>query len=184
MQWSQIFIRLALSLTVSEISPFYIKVAELAVFSKFQTHDLEVLSPNYEKALLLSRDNIAAKFEDATPCSYRDMLRTKTNRQIGSFFKIRTHDLEVLSPNYEKALLLSIGNIAAKFEDATPCSYRDMLRAKKWDARRPPPQAITITQTPGGCGLKIPDHILTADMKHSKETNRLKTDLEKVKAFW
>ena len=31
------------------------------------------------------------------------------------FSKLRTHDLEVLSHNYEKALL-SIGNIAAKFE--------------------------------------------------------------------
>ena len=78
--------------------------------------------------------------------------------KLAVFSKFRTHDLEVLSPNYEKALLLSIGNIAAKFEDATPCSYRDMLRTKKWDARcpptRPPPQAITITQAPGGCGLK------------------------------
>ena len=52
------------------------------------THDLEILSPNDEKAPLLSIANIAAKFEDATPCSYRDMLRTKKNRQIGSFFKI------------------------------------------------------------------------------------------------
>ena len=50
---------------------------KLAVFSTFRTHDLEVLSPNYENALLLSIDNIASKFEDATPCSYRDMPRTK-----------------------------------------------------------------------------------------------------------
>ena len=45
--------------------------------------------------------------------------------------KFRTHDLKVLSPNYAKALLLSIGNTAAKFEDATPCSYRDMLQTKR-----------------------------------------------------
>ena len=35
------------------------------VFSKFWTHDHEVLSHYYEKAPLLSIDNIAAKFEDA-----------------------------------------------------------------------------------------------------------------------
>ena len=49
--------------TVSEISTFYIKMA------KFQTHELEILSPNYEKASLLSIDNIAAKFEDVTDVS-------------------------------------------------------------------------------------------------------------------
>ena len=64
-------------LTVSEISPFYLKIKKLAVFSKFWTHDLKVLSLYYEKALLLHIGNIAAKLEDATPCSYRDMLRTK-----------------------------------------------------------------------------------------------------------
>ena len=48
---------------LSEISPFYIKIAKLVVFSKFWTHDLEGLSPNYEKAPLLSIDNFAAKFE-------------------------------------------------------------------------------------------------------------------------
>ena len=32
MQGSQIFIRFALSLTVSEISPFYIKIAKLTIF--------------------------------------------------------------------------------------------------------------------------------------------------------
>ena len=36
-----------------------------------------ILSPNYEKAAPLSIDNIAAKFEDVTPCSYRDILQTK-----------------------------------------------------------------------------------------------------------
>ena len=154
MQWSQIFIRFALSLTVSEISPFYIKIGILAVFSKFWTHDLEVLSPHYEKAPLFSIDNIAAKFEDCTPCSYRDMLRTKKNRKIGSFLKFQTHDLKVLSPYYEKALLLSIGNIAAKFEDATPCSYRDMLRTKKWDAR-PPPAATGNNNNPNACRLWV-----------------------------
>ena len=71
MQWSQISIRFALSLTISKISPFNIKIAELAVFSKFRTDDLEVLSPNYGKAPLLSIDNITAKFEDATPCTQR-----------------------------------------------------------------------------------------------------------------
>ena len=66
-----------LSLTVSEISTFYIKMAKSAIISKFRTHDLEILSPNYDKAPLLSIDNIAAKFEDATPCCDRDILRTK-----------------------------------------------------------------------------------------------------------
>ena len=33
---------------------FYIKIAKLAVLSKFLTHDLEVLSPYYEKALPLT----------------------------------------------------------------------------------------------------------------------------------
>ena len=46
------------------------------MFAKFQTHNLEVLSPNYEKAHLLSIGYITAKFEEATPCSYRDMLPT------------------------------------------------------------------------------------------------------------
>ena len=73
---------------VTERSSGQKQIAKLAVFSKFQTHDLEVLSPNYEKALLHSIGNIAAKFEDATPCSYRDIFRTKTkNRKIGSFFQ-------------------------------------------------------------------------------------------------
>ena len=40
------------------------------------------------------------------------------------------HDLGILSLNYEKAHLICIGNIAAKFEEATPCSYRDMLQTK------------------------------------------------------
>ena len=35
-------------------------------FSTFQTHDLEVLSPNYEKAMY-SADNIAGKFEMLHP---------------------------------------------------------------------------------------------------------------------
>ena len=88
-------------------------MAKLAFFSKFRTHDLEVLSPNYEKAPLLSKDNIAAKLEDATPypvvteiCSGQICLHK--NVKIGSFSKFRTHDLKVLSPYYEKALLLSI----------------------------------------------------------------------------
>ena len=119
-----------LSLTVSEISPFYIKITKLAVFSKFWTHDLEGLSPYYEKAPLLSIENIAAKFVDATSCCYRDMFRTKKIAKSAVFSKFWTHDLKVLSPYYEKALLLNIGNTAAKFEDATPCSYRDMLGTK------------------------------------------------------
>ena len=52
-------------------------MTKLAIFLNFWTHDLEILSPNYEKAPLLSIDNIAVKFEDATPCSYRDMIQTK-----------------------------------------------------------------------------------------------------------
>ena len=39
-------------------------------------------------------------------------------------------DLEVLSPYYEKGHLLSKGNIAAKFQEATPCSYIDILWKK------------------------------------------------------
>ena len=81
----------ALSLMVSEIIIFYIKMVKLDDFSKFRTHDLEVLSPYYEKTSLLSIDNITAKFEDATSCSYRDKLRTiflHKNGKIGSFFKI------------------------------------------------------------------------------------------------
>ena len=66
---------------------FLHKNHKIGIF-KIWTHDLEVLSPNYEKVPLLSIDNIAAKFEDATHCSYRDMLRTKKNRKIGSFFQI------------------------------------------------------------------------------------------------
>ena len=46
-------------------------------------------------------------------------------------------NFEPMTPNYEKAFLLSIGNIAAKFEEATPCSYRDVPTTKK--VRRPPP---------------------------------------------
>ena len=98
--WSQFpFVSSISYRTVSEISPFYIKIANWQFFSKF-----------------------------------------------------RTHDLEVLSPNYEKALLLSIGNIAAKFEDATtPCIYAPDNKVRSPPAH-PPPQAITITQA--GCGLK------------------------------
>ena len=77
-------IHFALSPIVSEIIPFYITIAQLAVFlKKILTHYLEVLSPYYENAPLLSIDNIAAKFEDATPCSYRDMLRTKKSTAAG-----------------------------------------------------------------------------------------------------
>ena len=119
--WCQIFIRFTLSLTVSEISPFNIKIAKLAFFSKFRTHDLEVLSPDYEKALL------------------------------------------------------HIRNIAVKFENAKPWSYRDMLRTKKWDAR-PPPQALTITQTPAGCGLKSQ---ITNIFKNSKILWKKKADFTK-----
>ena len=73
------FCHFALShiVTVSEISTFHIKMPKLAISSKFRTHDLEILSPNYEKAHLLIIGNIAAKFEEATPCSYTDMLQTK-----------------------------------------------------------------------------------------------------------
>ena len=52
---------------VTEICSRQKKIAKLAVFSKFRTHDLKVLSPNYEKTLLLSIGNIAAKFEDVHP---------------------------------------------------------------------------------------------------------------------
>ena len=36
--------------------------------------------------------------------------------------RLQTHDLEVLSPNYDVAQLLCIGNIDAKFEEPTPYS--------------------------------------------------------------
>ena len=71
------------------------------------------------------------------------------------FSKFRTHYLEVLSPNYEKALLLSIDNIAAKFEDATPCSYRDMLRTKCETPARPLPQAIRHNNNPNAYRLWV-----------------------------
>ena len=48
-----------------------------------------------------------------------------------------THDLDVLSPNYKNAQ----GNIAAKFEEATP--YKICSRQNSETA--PLPQAITIT---------------------------------------
>ena len=70
-----------------------------------------VLSANYEKAHLLSIDNIAAKFEDATPCSKRYALNKRKNGKIGSvFLTFQTHDFKVLSPYYEKAPLLSRQN--------------------------------------------------------------------------
>ena len=50
---------------------------KLAVFSTFRTHDLEVVCPSYEEAPLLSIENFAGKFKDATPYSHTDMLRTK-----------------------------------------------------------------------------------------------------------
>ena len=54
---------------------FYIKMSKLANFSKFRTHDLEKLSPKYEKAPFTQHRQYCCK--DATPCSYRDMLQTK-----------------------------------------------------------------------------------------------------------
>ena len=62
------------------------------------------------------------------------------NGNIGFCLKFRTHYFEVLH-NYEKTHLVSIGNIAAKFEESTPCSYRDMLRTKQWDTE-PLPIAV------------------------------------------
>ena len=87
--------------------------------------------------------------------SYRfwDKLFLHKNRKIGSFFsKFQTHDLEWLSSNYEKALLLRIGNFAAKF--ATPCSYRAMLRTKKW--RRTP--AAGHNNNPNSCQLWVKNY--------------------------
>ena len=75
---SQISFRFALSFTVSEISTFYIKMAKLAFFSKFRTHDLKVLSPNYEKAHQLNIGKIAAKFENKLHPIATDMLRTNS----------------------------------------------------------------------------------------------------------
>lgn len=45
-------------------------MAKSAMFSKFQTNKLEVLSSNYENAHLLSIGDIPAKYEEVTPCSY------------------------------------------------------------------------------------------------------------------
>ena len=47
--------------------------------------------------------------------------------KLAIFLKFRSNDLQVLSPYYEKLhlLMISIGNIATKFEEATSCSYRD-----------------------------------------------------------
>ena len=56
--------------------------------AKFRTHDLEIMNPYYEKAPLLSIDNIDAKFEDVTPCNYRYTPEKIKNGKIGSFFNI------------------------------------------------------------------------------------------------
>ena len=52
--------------------------------------------------------------------------------------KFWTHDLEVLSLNYETNLL-SIGNIAEKFEEATPCSNKRYAPEKIVSSRPLPP---------------------------------------------
>ena len=55
--------------------------------------------------------------------------------------------LKYWTPNYEKAHLLSIGNIAAKLEDATPCIHRaDKI------GRRPPAKGHNHNPNVG-CGL-------------------------------
>ena len=61
---------------------------------------------------------------------FQDKHFSHKNGKISIFFKFRTHALEVLTNN-EKTHLLGIGNIAAKFEEATPCSHRDMLWTKQ-----------------------------------------------------
>ena len=63
----------------------------------------------------------------------------------------QTHDLEVLSTNYDKAPLLSIDNIAGKFEMLHPI----VTENSEHPASCPPPQAITITQKHAGCRLKM-----------------------------
>ena len=58
------------------------------------------------------------------------MLQTKY--KIDRFFStFRTHELEVLSPNFEKAPL-RIDNIAGKFEDATDVTEICSGQNKKW----------------------------------------------------
>ena len=66
--------RVRITMTIAYDLRSKLKMVKLAFFSKFRTHDLEVLSPNYEKAHLLIIGNIAAKFEEATSCSYSNML--------------------------------------------------------------------------------------------------------------
>ena len=58
---------------------FLHKNGKIAIFTKFRTHDLKVFSPNYEKSHMLTELSIGkiAKFEDASPCSNRDMFWTK-----------------------------------------------------------------------------------------------------------
>ena len=55
---------------------------------------------------------------------------------MAKFFKILNTWPISIGPYYEMASFLSIDNIAAKIEDATPCSPREFLQTKKCDARR------------------------------------------------
>ena len=119
--WSQIFVRFALTLKVSEITTIFKKIANLATLLNFQStvllHIITLVIPNFRP------------FRSSS-YRFRDKPFLHKNRKIGIFFKIFEPMALVLSPNYEKAPLLSIGYIAAEFEDATPCSYRDILRTK------------------------------------------------------
>ena len=68
-----------LTLVILNFGPFRsisYRFWELAIFTKFRTHDLEVYSPYYDFAHLLYIGHIDAKFEP-TRCSYWDMPRTK-----------------------------------------------------------------------------------------------------------
>ena len=51
-----------------------------------------------------------------------EICSNKILRRIFSFSTIRTHDIEVLNPNYNIAHLIYLGNIDAKFEESSSCS--------------------------------------------------------------
>ena len=68
------------------------------------------------------------------------------NGKIGKILNPWSIDHEVYRPNYDVAHLLYIGDIDARFEEPTHCSYWDMLQTKYEDAC-PPMQGKTRTQS-------------------------------------
>ena len=107
---------------------------------------------------------------------FRDQPILHKNRRIGSFFKIfepmtlKYWTLTMKGHFYSaKAILLQILKIVHPV-------VTDMLWTKKWDAH-PPPQAITITQKPAGCGLtKTNIATITCD--------NLRSNIKMCARFW